>query len=229
MPVGLIILIAAMAVFVGFHLILSHALRGRAVDALGPGTFQLVYSAGSFLLFILILVAYHGAPRQPPLWSSDHPALQIGFSVGTIFGATLFLASLVGNPALLGASLTGLSTRPPAGVFKVTRHPMMFGIAIWLLMEIMISPDSRNAIAYGGLVVLALVGSRLQDSKKTALSGREWSLWVKRTPFWPNLRYVGEIGPVWLIGFVAWLVATLVQVRITQIPVGLWYFVPVEF
>lgn len=226
---GLNLLLAAVVAFVACHLILSHTLRAQAVAVLGRGGFQAVYSAVSVMLLLAVLVAYHRAAHVPMLWQSDNPALQLVYGVGSCLAAALFAASLFDNPALVGAKIADLSTRPPSGVYLITRHPMMFAIAIWSALQIMISPTARNLIAYGGLALLALVGSRLQDRKKVAQSGREWATWVSRTPYWPRLRRLGHLGPAWLIGAILAVLVTAVQTRTTLTPVGLWYFLPQVF
>jgi len=223
---GLFVLLAAVIAFVGCHLVLSHALRAPAISALGLNGFHLVYGTLSLTLLLLTLVAYHQAPHAPVLWSSDNLATQIIFAIGSWFGLALFVASLVGNPGLVGANIADLSTRRPTGVYLVTRHPMMFAIAILSAMRLLIDPTLRDVILFSGLIVLALAGSYLQDGKKIALSGREWAMWVNRTPFWPNLRRMGELGMAWPLGLLPWLLITWIVMRATFIPIGLWYFFP---
>jgi uncharacterized membrane protein len=223
---GLIVLLAIVAGFVGGHLLLSHALRARTVSIFGQGGFQAIYSLFSFLFLFLTLIAYHRALHAPLLWSPENLLVQLVFSVASCFAAALFVASLFGNPALIGANITDLSTRPPSGVFLITRHPMMFAIAIGSLAQILIAPTARNLIAFGGFAVLALVGSHLQDGKKIAQSGREWTMWVSRTPFWPDLRRLGKLGPAWLAGVLVWVLVCWLESRTTIAPVGLWYFIP---
>ncbi len=226
MSQGLIILAVALVAFVGSHFLLSHTLRRQAIDGFGLTGFRVVYSIIAIVLLLVMFVAYHLSPHGPALWSSNNPALQIAFAAIGYFAVALFVASLFGNPGLVGANLNGLSTRQPDGVYKITRHPMMFSIAIWCVILVMVEPSARNAISCGGLVVLAVVGARLQDAKNSALSGREWTLWASRTPFWPDLRRVGRLGIVWLVAAVPWLIATWLVTRLTFAPVGVWYFLP---
>jgi len=148
------------------------------------------------------------------------------FDVVGYFAVVLFLASLNSNPALVGANLNGLSTRSPDGAFRVTRHPMMFAIAIFSSAQLLIMPSLRNLISCGGFIILALLGSRLQDRKKLVQVPREWGLWVSRTRFWPDLRQVGDLGGVWFFAVVPWLLITWLEVRTTLVPVGIWYFFP---
>jgi len=223
---GLMALIVAVTALVGSHLLFSHALRRHTVAALGEAAFQVLYSVASVILLLLTLVAYHRAPHGPPLWSGDNLILQVIFSVGGYFATALFLASLVNNPALVGAKIADLSTRIPTGVFRITRHPMMFAIAIWSVVEVLVDSSARNMIVFGGFAVLAVVGSRLQDAKKMGQSGREWTVWVNRTPFWPDLRQIKRLGLAWPAATIPWLVMTAIQVRTAMAPVGLWYFFP---
>jgi len=223
---GLILLSVAVAAFVGSHFLLSHALRGWAVDNFGLKGFRVVYSVIALALLVVIIVAYHVSPHGPTLWSPDNLALQIAFAVIGYFAIALFVASLFGNPGLVGANLNGLSTRAPDGVYLVSRHPMMFAIAIWCVMQVLIMPSARNAISCAGFIVLALAGARLQDIRNAAMSGREWTLWVSRTPFWPNLGRIGGLGIIWLVALAPWLVVTWLETRVAFVPVGMWYFIP---
>jgi len=223
---GLIILGVAVAAFVGSHFVLSHALRRALINSIGQAGFRAIYSVVALALLIVILLGYHMSPSGPMLWTSDNLALQIGFAVVGYFAVTLFVASLFGNPGLVGANLNGLSTRAPDGVYLITRHPMMFAIAIWCVAQVALVPSPRNAIPCAGFVVLAIVGARMQDRKNAALSGREWTLWMTRTPFWPDLRHIGGLGTIWLIAAIPWVLVTWLETRVTFTPIGLWYFVP---
>jgi len=103
---------------------------------------------------------------------------------------------------------------------------MMFGIAIWSVEQTLINPTVRNLIVFGGFVVLALAGSRLQDRKKIAQTGREWSVWASRTPFWPDLRRWRRLGLSWLFGIALWLTLTWLESHVTLTPIGAWYWLP---
>ncbi|MDR3387004.1 MAG: NnrU family protein [Rudaea sp.] len=226
MPTALLVLIFAVAGFVGTHFLFSHIGRPWVVAVFGAKGFQIFYSLVALTFLVVIFAAYHQAPHGPIAWSSDNLGLQLVFDVVGYFAVALFMASLIGNPGLVGANLNGLSTRQPDGVFRITRHPMMFAIAIWLVVQLLIMPSPRNLIGCTGFVVLALLGSRLQDAKKTAQSGREWRLWVSRTPFWPDLRQIGHLGMNWLVAAGPWLLATWAEMRVMQAPIGVWYLFP---
>jgi uncharacterized membrane protein len=223
---GLLILLLVMAGFVGSHFLLSHPLRAGLVSAMGEGGFQAFYSVIALLFLAGIAATYHFLGAGPALWSDASPGLELVFSLAGYIATVLFMGSLVGNPALVGADLNGLSARLPFGALRVTRHPMMFAIALWSAAQILLIPSGRNLIAGLGLIVLALVGARLQDVRKAKASPREWNAWTGRTSFWPNVREFGHLGWAFIIGLVPWLLLTWLESRALFAPVGIWYFVP---
>ena len=103
---------------------------------------------------------------------------------------------------------------------------MMMAIAIWAIAHILVMPSPRNLAFLGGLIVLALYGSHLQDRKKVEQTGREWRVWMSRTKFWPDVRQSGALGLNWLSAVVAWLGVTWVHLHFWGIPAGIWAFFP---
>ncbi|WP_225207052.1 NnrU family protein [Novosphingobium huizhouense] len=219
-------LIAAMASFLGTHYLLSHPLRAPLVKAIGNKAFPAAYSLVALSTFAWTIVAFGRAPRDPLLWDGMASMPWIISSVLTLIALALFMASLAGNPALPGAKVHGLSAQMPRGVFKITRHPMMMGFALWAASHILVSPSPRVLVLMGGLILLALYGSHLQDRKKKALYGTEWRSWMKRTSFWPNLAHASALG-VWLgAAVLPWLAITWLHVPLAQVPAGLWGLLP---
>ena len=150
------------------------------------------------------------------------PFVPVGAALLTLVASALFLASLVGNPALPGTDVAGLSTRLPRGVFKVTRHPMMSSFALWGLAHMLVAPSARTIILAGGVTALAVIGSRGQDAKKVALQGNEWRTWMKRTPFLPNPAAFGHLGLYWVGAVPLWMLLTWAHLKIALIPAGVW-------
>ena len=157
------LLIVAVSLFVGSHEVLSHPLRAPLVRAIGEKGFLLFYSIvalGSLAWAILIWRAI------PPdrLW--DTPGwVYAGAPALMLFAAILFIGSVTApNPALMGMPSGG----SPRGVQRITRHPMMWSFAIWAIVHIVLSADSRTIVLASGIFVLALFGARMQDIKKRA-------------------------------------------------------------
>jgi uncharacterized membrane protein len=222
---GLFQLTLACVAFVGTHLVLSNPLRRTLARKLGERGFLGLYSLVSIVTLAWTIFAYHRAVRGAPLWDGTAPLPWIAASVLTYVALVLILASLRGNPALPGANVAGLSARRPWGVFRLTRHPMMIGIALWALGHVLAMPTQRMIVLGIGFIVLALLGSHWQDRRKLASQGREWGVWMARTTFVPNLRQAGAIGATWMIGLVAWLAVTAAHLYFGNVPAGIWALV----
>src|SRR3546814_6045473 len=80
-------------------------------------------------------------------------------------------------------------------LFAITRHPMMWGLALWALAHALVMPTPAQIILSATIAVLALVGSAGQDAKKARLMGDAWRHWAARTSFVPFARQFGRITP----------------------------------
>lgn len=208
----------ASVAFVGTHFLLSHPLRRPLVDRIGEGPFRGLYSLVAIVIFGLMIWTYGNVGDHAPLWDAG----EIGWLVATVLmwiGSILFVGSFAGNPALPGAR--GPSG-PPRGVFAITRHPMMWGFAIWAIVHVIVIGTPKALIFDGTIIFLALVGSAMQDRKKRALMGESWHEWTAQTGFWPFTRGLPSPGSFALIGgTVLFLIATWAH----PMPAGLWRWI----
>ena len=204
--------------FVATHFLMSHPLRAAIVRRLGEKGFQGVYSLVSLLLFGLIAWSYHAIGREPQVWKPTAYTWGIG-AILMWAGSILFIGSFVANPALPG------SPGPkggPKGVFAITRHPMMWGFAMWAMTHILVLAQFKAVVFYGSILILALVGSALQDRKKAMLLGETWHDWTAQTAFVPFGR--GLAHPGWF-AFVGGTIFYLGVTWLHPIPVGLWRWI----
>ena len=214
----MIALALAAGSFVGTHFLLSHPLRRPMVERLGEGPFRGVYTLVSFVTFGLTLWVYHSMGRQQPLWS----AVEAGWVVATLLmwiGAILFAGSFIGNPALPGTR--GPKGRTPGGVLGITRHPMMWGFALWAIVHAMMVATPKALVFDTAILFLALVGSVMQDRKKRALMGADWHDWTAQTAFFPFAHGLRNPG---LFAFVAGTALFLIATWLHPFPVGLWHW-----
>ena len=217
-----LLLAIGMIAFVGTHLLMSHPWRSTLVRQFGPGGFLGIYSIISLITFSGTVIAFGRAPAAPQLWDGQALLPWITASLLTLVASALFLASFAGNPALAGTDVSGLSTRLPHGAFKVTRHPMMSAFTLWGVSHVLIAPSARTIILAGGVAMLAVVGSLGQDAKKSALHGKDWRAWVKRTTFLPNPAKLGHLGFYWVAALPVWMLLTWLHLKLALVPAGLW-------
>lgn len=217
----LLFLLAASLTLVGTHLLLSHPLRGPLVRRLGERGFLLLYSAVALGAIWWMARAFRAAPAGD-LGAATGTAGWIAASVLTVPALVLFLGSLSGNPALPQAGTSGLAKREPHGVFRITRHPMMWSFALWALAHLALLWSWRTSIVAGAVLLLALVGAAGQDLRKRAAMN-DWRAWEARTSYWPRWGELLSVGWLpWLMALASWLAITWAHIPLGGIPAGVW-------
>jgi uncharacterized membrane protein len=207
-------LIIACVAFVGTHFLMSHTLRARMVSAFGAGGFLGAYSLVSLATFGWMIWAFVKAPTGLMHWAPTD-AIWIAASILTLLAAVFYCGSMIRNPAFPNPDADAsraLAAQTPAGMFLVTRHPMMWSFALWGVAHILVAPRTDNFIFVGSIIFLALVGAKAQERKKAVQMGAGWDSWQARTSYWPRLSQLPKIGlRLWLAGVVVWLFATWVH------------------
>lgn len=218
---SLVSLIAASIALVGTHFALSHPLRPALVRTLGAAGFMAIYSIVAIVCMVWMYFAFAAAPKGGLGGTGE-----IGWAVATVVtlpALVLFLGSLRGNPALPAPGAEKLAAQDPSGVYAVTRHPMMWGFALWAVAHLVIWWSWRTIIVALAILVLALVGAHLQDRKKVGQMGAAWTSWENKTSYWPRWSKLSGAGALlWLIAAIAWLVITWWHIRAGGAPAGIW-------
>lgn len=204
--------------FVGLHFLLSHPLRAPLVREVGEQAFRGIYSLVALVTFGLMIYFYRIIGREPPLWNAG----DAGWIVGTLLmwlASILFVGSFIRNPALVGArEPSGV----PTGVFRITRHPMMWSFAIWAIVHLTILAQPKSLVFDGAIIVLALFGAVAQDAKKAGQMGEDWHDWTAQTAFVPFTRGLAYPGTIVLIGgTLLFLLATWLH----PMPAGIWRWI----
>lgn len=170
-------LIAATAAFVlGHFLLSSQQVRAPLLRALGQNGFLPLYSVVIGAAFIWMLAAYRAAPVYQ-VWAPD-PAL--GWVPILVMPVAIFLV-LAGltttNPTLVGAEpriAGGGPARRAPGIISVTRHPFLWGTALWAAAHLAANGTAAAIIVMGGILVLSLGGMAHIDRRREAALGSAW-------------------------------------------------------
>ena len=215
--------LAALA-FVGSHFALSHPLRAPLIRRLGAKGFLGVYSLVAFATLGWMIWAAYKVPRGAPAWDPG-PASWIVATLLVWLGSILFAGSHKNNPALPHPDEAMKPVGEPWAVFRLTRHPMMWGFGLWAIAHAIVNPTPAGLILSEAIGVLALVGAALQDQKKKRLYGPTWTEWAAKTSFLPfgrGLAYPGTMATV--AGTLLFLVASWAHGALGYRPAGFWAF-----
>lgn len=189
----------ATALFLATHYVSSTPLRSKLVAALGNAYLGL-YSLLAFATLGYMAWAYSRAPLIV-LWHS--PALRyVPLAVMPVAFILIASALTTRNPTLVMQESALKASEPARGILRVTRHPLMWGIALWAVSHVLARGDAASFIFFGTFLVLAVSGTVLIDSRKSATLGADWERFATVTSNLPfaaiaggrNKLSFGEIG-----------------------------------
>jgi len=190
----------ATAAFIGTHFVSSTALRMSLVEAIGERAYLGAYSAVSFITIGWMSWAYGEAPVIPVF---QVPGLRLWPLVVMPFALILIASGLMTrNPSLVGQQHRLKDEEPARGIVRITRHPVMWGIALWAAVHLIARGDAASIIFFGGFLFVALAGTRLMDARKNDTLGEDWKRFAAVTSNVPftaivegrNRFVFGEIG-----------------------------------
>jgi uncharacterized membrane protein len=167
-------LLAAAALLLATHYgISSTPFRGWLVARLGERPYLVLYSLVAFGALGWLISAYRRAPFielwSAPAWSAWLPLVVMPFALLLLVCGVSTL-----NPTAVGAPDTLGQAEPARGILRITRHPFMWGVALWALTHIVANGDAAAVVLFGTFAVLALLGTLLIDHKFAMRRGAEW-------------------------------------------------------
>lgn len=182
-------LLPATVLFVGGHFLLSSlTLRGPLVARLGALGYRGLYSVLALASFAWMLWGYGQMPYIE-LWGSPPWARWIA-AVATFVAAILVVAGyLTPNPSAIGGERVLARRDPAPGIFKVTRHPVMFGTALWAAAHLLANGDLASVVLFGGLFILAAGGIWHMEVRRNAAAA------AGDAPGWQRLVALSSVVP----------------------------------
>lgn len=184
-------LIAAAAFFLLIHLAISgtrvrDALTGRLGEGPYMGLFSLASVAGLAWLGFAYGDARLGAGNDV-LWNAG-PATR-GLQLAIQLLAVLLIVPGLTTPNPTSVRQERVLERPEAvrGMLRITRHPFLWGVAIWALGHLLVNGDAASLILFGSLLALALFGAASIDAKRKRVLGARWDAFAVQTSNVPFL------------------------------------------
>ena len=192
-------LIAASAYFLLIHFGVSGTrLRDRLIARLGAGPYRGVFALASLVGLVWMIDAYRHAPLVSlwGLWLAFRPAAYVLVFIAFLFG----VIGLV-SPSPTRVGMEGKLAQGPdsaRGIVRITRHPFLWGVALWALVHLIVNGNVASVVLFGSLLVLALGGTVSIDAKRRRLFGERWSQFATVTsdiPFAAIAAGRNRLGP----------------------------------
>jgi uncharacterized membrane protein len=175
-------LIAASAFFLLIHFGVSGTrLRDVLVARMGPGPYQGIFALASIIGILWMIHAYGRAPTVE-LWGKLPGFRPLAFPL--VFLAFLLLGIGLATPSPTQAgreSELSRETDIARGIVRITRHPFLWGVALWALVHLIVNGDLASLILFGSLFLLALGGTASIDAKRRRIFGENWNRFAQAT------------------------------------------------
>ena len=200
----------AALLWVGVHIgIAGTAVRGRIAGQLGDNGFRGAFSLLSVVAISLLVVTWKAAPVVP-LWSL--PVAGGWAVVAIMLAAFVLFAGSVVRPNATSVGQEAALDREAAGIFRITRHPMLWSFALWGLCHVVSNGNVGSTLFFGAFALTALAGMPSIDAKIGARDPARFGVYARTTSIVPfaailagrNRLVMAELARPALIGLVAW-------------------------
>jgi uncharacterized membrane protein len=201
-------LIAATVIFVGGHFALSSpGLRASLIGRLGLGVYLVGYTLFALTSFVAMNLAFTRAPYIG-LWPKGDWAWYLALMVMPFASILVFCALTTPNPTAVGGGRLMALDDTARGIFAVTRHPLMWGVALWAVVHLLATGDGAAVIFFGGLAVLALGGMVHSDRRRDRLMPKGWERYRRASSMVPFAAAFAGRARISLTGIGWWRIAS---------------------
>ncbi|MDZ4867704.1 MAG: NnrU family protein [Alphaproteobacteria bacterium] len=175
-------LMVAAAAFLALHLLIAGTrLRDAIVSGIGEGPYMGLFSLASAGGLVWLVISYNAAfaAGSDVLWNFGPGVSHLGIIVVAL--AFLFVVSGLLTPNPTGVGQLAAVAREPSGILRITRHPFLWGVAIWAAFHVAANGDAASVLFFGTLLVLAVLGTFSIDAKRARKMGDAWAAFAGKT------------------------------------------------
>jgi len=203
-------LIAASVFFLLIHFGVSGTrLRDVLVARMGAGFYRGAFALASLGGIVWMGRAYSHAPAVE-LWGQLVGLRPLAFAL--VFVAFLYIGIGLATPSPTRVGMESKlaqGTDIARGMVRITRHPFLWGVALWAIAHLIVNGDLASLILFGSFLLLALGGTASIDAKRRRNFGDDWNRFAQatsnvpfvaiasgRNQFGSALREIGILRPV---------------------------------
>ena len=200
--------------FVALHIgISATGVRPMLVARVGEGPYRIAFSLASIVLLAVLIFGFIDMradlfdAMNEPLWRPPEWLRWLAAALMLLAFLFVVVGVLTPGPTYAGFEAKSLALPEPAhGILRITRHPFLWGVAIWALAHLLTNGERFALTLFGGLGLMALYGARSIDRKGAARDPEGWARFAAATSNVPfaailqgrNRLALGEMG--WRLG-----------------------------
>lgn len=174
-------LVTAAAFFVGIHLFISGTrLRDTIVGRIGEQAFLGLFSLLSVAALIWLVRAYGAAPSVE-IWAPGTALRPVVLLLTLVAFLLVVIGLTTPSPTVVGGEAQLKGDAAAVGILRVTRHPFLWGVAVWSFAHLLVNGDAASLVLFGSLLVLALIGPSSIDAKRARKLGERWQKFASET------------------------------------------------
>ncbi|MGB6085182.1 NnrU family protein, partial [Parvibaculum sp.] len=173
----------AAAFFLAVHLLVAGtSLRGKIVGAIGENAWLATFSVVSLVGIGWLAWSFNQAVLGPNhlYWAAPLWALHLSPLVILLAALFVVIGITTPNPTAVGAEALAEKPETVKGMLRITRHPFLWGVAIWALWHLLINGDQASIIFFGTFALLSILGTFSIDKKKRLKLGAAWNDFANR-------------------------------------------------
>jgi uncharacterized membrane protein len=183
-------LFAAALFFDGIHFLISGtALRDKIVGLTGERRFQGLFSLMSLFGIVWLSRAY-GQAEYTQLWAEPLALRPVALIVMLFAFFFVVLAFTSPNPTAVGGGVLLTEKEPAKGIQRITRHPFLWGVALWSFTHLVLKGDLASVIFFGTFLILAIAGPFSIDRKRKKAFGEGWNRFAALTSNVPFMAII---------------------------------------
>lgn len=179
-------LIAAAVFFLFIHLAIAGTrARDAIVRSIGEQAYMGAFSVASLAGIVWLIISYNRASAEGSdlLWDLGPGVRHLGIiviAIAMFFGVSGLLTP---NPTSVGMEAAAM--RDVTGILRITRHPFLWGVALWAAFHLAANGDAASVILFGTFFVLTVAGTFSIDAKRARKMADGWIGFAGRTSNFP--------------------------------------------
>ncbi len=183
------LLVAGCIAFFVTHVgISSTPLRSMMQNTMGAQPYLGVYSVISFATLGLMIYGYGQVPHVDYIWYPSETAYKVTKVMMVLGVVLLVMGTMTKNPTQV--MMDKAVEEELAGLLKITRHPIQWGILIFAIAHIIANGDIASLMMFGSLAAVSFFGMLSMDARKRQEDSEHWRSFMTTTSMVPFLAIV---------------------------------------